>query len=165
MGSTSLTNTAIALTGLEELFLRSTMRARFFLFRRIRGKGAYHPDALERKRQVWACQINVSAVVEVVSILAAAFVCIGFSRNAYVVNLGYDSVVPGTIEAELDQWAIIQGAVLQIAMEVVVDTLCFYLEERQGIPVVGWYFERLARSWAMIAMHLVCLLLALHWTL
>ena len=89
-------------------------------------------------------------MVEITSILTATFATLTLAKSCYVVNLGYTSVKPGTIEAEVDSFTLLQSAMVQVAAEIVVDTICFWSEQRQGIPVVGWYFERLAESWPMV---------------
>ena len=53
---------------------------------------------------------------------------------------------------------IVESAVLQIAIEVFVDTAAFWIEEKQGIPVIGWYFYRLSKAPAMIIFHILSIL-------
>ena len=102
MGSQSLTNVAIVVTGIEELLLRSTMKYRYEVFRRLKGKEPLTGDEEKRKLKVWACQINVSVICEIVSILITAFAAIMMSKNALIINFGYKKLNPTTFEADIE---------------------------------------------------------------
>ena len=52
---------------------------------------------------------------------------------------------------------------MQVAAEVVVDVVSFYWEHKQGIPITGYYFERLSKSSLVIIQHMLSFLFSVHW--
>ena len=118
MGSYSLTNATILLTGGEELLQRTTMRERYNIYRRLSGKPPLKDELLERKKLVWACQINTSVVVEVV------FAVPGLGRLLYDAVLAQDLPV-------------VQGGLLALVTIAVLTTV--------GAEVVQFALDPLAR--------------------
>jgi hypothetical protein len=157
-GGTILCN---VLVGLQEIFMRFTIKARGKVFAKyVLWKSDAELAALEvesatsdevkKEREYTARLIVVEMVIEYVAILLAPLLTVFNQVNSVDVHLGYDA------DGSYDVWLLVFSAVSSLILELLVDTICFKVQEKWFSLRLAW--DRLTEDnklWTMVIPNLL----------
>ena len=116
----TVTMLAIVLTGLEEVFTRSTMVYRDLFFRRIRGMPKFREDEEEMQKRFWSASVASSMYHEFVSIITSRLAYMVMRPHRFVFNLGYINSSGRDHPAMSSTAMLLSALFLELAFEFVV---------------------------------------------
>ena len=125
--------------------------------RSLRGKLPLKGDDLRLQRLVWMCDTNQSVIAELVAIIASSVVQILMQRHKLAFAIGYEPA------AELDIPTVFVQMMVELLLEMVVDSTVMWAEGEHGIPVTR-YFEHV-RSLCVAGYHVAASIAALSWVM
>ena len=129
MGSPNSTLIAIVGTSIEEAVERGFLVEFDTALRRWRGMPKLEGDELKLQRLVWTCDANQSAIAELNAIVVSSLAQILLQRHAAIFALGYGVGVP------LDVAVVFVQLLVELALEVGVDSVAMWAESEHGIGV------------------------------
>ena len=138
VGDRQTTAFTVLSSGIVEVGLRATMIQRDRLLRWTLGIDEPSKDALEREMEVYGAQVNVSTMSELISICMGAVMQMMFYDYRFVWNLSFS--VHDSVHG-LDVNDLVVSTAFMLFVELLTDWFAFWLEDMQGIPVLG-FFER-----------------------
>ena len=125
--------------------------------RRLRGKLPLKGDDLRLQRLVWMCDANQSVIAELVAIIGSSLVQVLMKRHALAFAIGYKP------DEALDVPTVFVQMMVELLLEMVVDSTVMWAEGEHGIPVTR-YFEHV-RSLSVAGFHAAFSILAVAWVL
>lgn len=149
MGGPVETMAALVVASLEEAFSRGFIVEIDKLARRLTGRSDLEGDELKLQRLVWMCDANLSSIAEFNAILTATYAQVILQRHALFFALGYDP--PGADGVVLDAAGAFAQLMVELTLEVMVDTTAMWVEGEHGIPVTE-YFRRNSRLVPLVYM-------------